>query len=112
MEVVQGISEWPRNRELNADVSTFRSFLNEWVETRKRDGDMERYLNAPNRLTWPDLQTAPDYDVTFELGNNVDGETIWRTGPRSRRTAMKNGQYVFRWERPPQSRLLKRVYNS
>jgi serine/threonine protein kinase len=107
IDMVQSISEWPCNRELDSDVSTFRYFLNEWVATRKTDGDMERYLNAPNRLTWPDLPTSPDYNVPFELGKNVNGETIWRTGPRSRRRAIENGQYVFRWERPPQSRLLK-----
>lgn len=93
------------------DVSTFRNFLNEWVATQKSDGDMEQYLNAPNQLTWPDLPTAPDYSVPFELGKTLDGEPIWRTGPRFRRTAMEKGQYCFRWERPPQSSLLKKAKN-
>lgn len=96
INMVQSISEWACNRELGSDVSTFRNFLNEWVATRKSDGDMERYLNAPNQLTWPDLPTAPDYSVPFELGKTLDGEPIWRTGPRFRRTAMEKGQYCFR----------------
>ncbi|KAI7975612.1 hypothetical protein EIK77_005978 [Talaromyces pinophilus] len=79
IDMVQSIPEWPCNRELDSDVSTFPNFLNEWVATRKPDRDMERYLNAPNRLIWPDLPTAPDYIVPFELGKDMNGETIWRT---------------------------------
>ncbi|RDL37625.1 Uncharacterized protein BP5553_05058 [Venustampulla echinocandica] len=111
MDMVQSISEWPRNRKLDSDVSTFRNFLNEWVATRKSGGDMERYLNAPKRLISPDLPTAPDYNVPFELGKTLDGETIWKTGLRSTRTAMEMGQYCFRWQRLPQSRLLKESEN-
>lgn len=111
IDMVQSISEWTCNRELDSDVSTFRNFLNEWVANRKSDGDMERYLNAPNQLTWPDLPTAPDYSVPFELGKTLDGEPIWRTGPRFRRTAMEKRQYCFRWERPPQRSLLKKAKN-
>jgi hypothetical protein len=111
MDMVQSISEWTCNRELDSDVSTFRNFLNEWVATRKCNGGMERYLNAPKRLTLPDLPTAPDYGVPFELGKTLDGETIWRTGPRMRRTALEKGQYCFCWERPPQSRMLKKAGN-
>jgi len=107
MDTVKNMSEWTCNRKLDSDVSTFRNFLNEWVTTRRSGGDMERYLNAPNRLTWPDLPTPPDYSVTFESGTTLDGETYWATGPRLRRTAMEKGQCVFRWERPPQSRLGK-----
>ncbi|KAJ5781700.1 uncharacterized protein N7518_010183 [Penicillium psychrosexuale] len=109
MDMVQSISEWTCNRELDSDVSKFRTFLNEWVA--RRNGDMERYINAPNRLTWPDLPTPPDHSVPFQLGNTRDGEPYMRTGVRSRRTAMKLGQYCFRWERPPQSRLLKMAKN-
>ncbi|KAF9887224.1 hypothetical protein FE257_010478 [Aspergillus nanangensis] len=112
MDIVQSMQQWAYNRELDSDVSTFRNFLNEWVATRKSDGDMERYLNAPNRLTWPDLPTAPDYNVPFELGKTLDGEPIWKTGPRFRRTAMEMGQYCFHWERPPQRGLLKNAKNS
>lgn len=68
---------------------------------------MERYLNAPKRLTWPDLPTPPDYSVPFELGRTKNGEIVWQTGGRSRRIALEKGQYCFRWERPPQSRLMK-----
>lgn len=107
IDMVQDIPEWTCKRELDSDVSTFRNFLNEWVATRLAGDDMERYLNAPNRLTWPELPTPPDYDVPFELGATVDGETNWVTGPRMRRTAVEKGQYVFHWERPPQSRLGK-----
>lgn len=107
MDLVQSMSEWPCNRKLDSDVSTFRNLLNEWVASRKTDGDTERYLNAPNRLTWPDLPIVPDYEVPFEAGKDINGETIWGTGWRYRREAIENGQYVFRWERPPQSRLLK-----
>ncbi|CAG8887275.1 unnamed protein product [Penicillium egyptiacum] len=66
--MVQSISEWIVNRELDSDVSKFRNFLSQWVATRRSDGDMERYLNAPHRFTWPDLPTAPDYNVPFEMG--------------------------------------------
>lgn len=109
LDMVQGIQEWTCNRKLDADVSTFRNFLNAWIATRKSDCDFERYLNAPRRLTWPDLPTAPDYNVPFELGTSPDGEPIRTTGPRLRRVAMKEGQYCFRWERLPQNRLMNKT---
>ncbi|KAI0401418.1 hypothetical protein F4802DRAFT_580738 [Xylaria palmicola] len=87
IDMVQSIAEWPRRRELDAEVSVFREFLNEWVAKRSASNDMERYLNAPNRLDWPDQPTPPDYAIPYK------------------RDAIANGQYVFRWERPPQSRL-------
>ncbi|KAF2793380.1 hypothetical protein K505DRAFT_337859 [Melanomma pulvis-pyrius CBS 109.77] len=107
MDTVQNMLEWTCNRELDSDVSKFRSFLNEWVTTRRSSGDMERYLNTPNPPTWPDLPTSPDFSVPFECGTTKDGETRWVTGYRMRKTAMELGQYVFRWDRPPQSRLRK-----
>lgn len=112
IDMVQSISEWTCNRELDADVLTFRNFLNEWVATRQSDVNRERYFNAPNQLTWPDLPTPPDYDVPFNQGKAFGGETYWVTGLRLRRTAIENGQYCFRWERSPQSRLLKKAENS
>ncbi|KAL4791602.1 hypothetical protein BDV19DRAFT_291933 [Aspergillus venezuelensis] len=112
IDLVQSLSEWPCNRQLDADVSEFRKFLNGWIAKRRTDGalDMQRYLNAPerDRFIWPDLPTAPDLDVPFKSGENADGEPIWRTGARYRRDALKTGQYCFRWERPPQSRLLEK----
>ncbi|KAJ5205027.1 uncharacterized protein N7498_005906 [Penicillium cinerascens] len=110
IDMVQTI-EWTCHRELDSDVSKFRKFLNEWIETRT-DRAMERYLNAPKRLIWLDLPTPPDYSVPFELGWTKEGETIWQTGERSRRIALERGQYCFRWERPPQSRLLKKAKHS
>ncbi|GAB1205055.1 hypothetical protein APSETT445_003722 [Aspergillus pseudonomiae] len=101
--------EWSFNRMLDSDVSKFRKFLNDWVASRKLDGGLERYLNAPNQLTWPDLPTAPDYQVPFELDRNADGEPIWATGPRFRRTAMEKGQYCFFWERQPQNKSLNQA---
>ncbi|CAG8948069.1 unnamed protein product [Penicillium salamii] len=108
INMVQSIPEWTSHRELDSEVSRFRSFLNEWIATRRSDGDgdMERYFNAPRRFTWPDAPTAPDYNVPFDLGTTSDGKPNWTTGHRSRHTAMKMGQYCFRWERPPQSRSL------
>ncbi|KAH6706413.1 kinase-like domain-containing protein [Leptodontidium sp. MPI-SDFR-AT-0119] len=106
-DMVQNISEWICNRELDSDVSTFRNFLNEWVTTGRSGDDMERYLNAPNQLVLPDLTTSPDLSVPYKAGILTDGEMSWATGPRMRRNAMEMGQYVFRWERPPQSRLRK-----
>ncbi|KAJ5420535.1 hypothetical protein N7465_003054 [Penicillium sp. CMV-2018d] len=106
IDMVQSI-EWACHHELDSDLSKFRNFLNEWVATRT-DRAIERHLNAPKRITWPDLPTPPDYDVPFELGS-TEGETVWRTGERSRRIAVQKGQYCFRWERPPQSRLLKKA---
>jgi hypothetical protein len=67
---------------------------------------MQQYLNAPNQLGWPDLPMPPGYDVPFEMGTDDNGETRWVTGPRMRRIAIRKGQYIFRWERPPQSRLI------
>ena len=109
METLQSIPDWTRARDLDADVSTFRKFLNDWVATRKSNGDMEWYLNAPKRPTWPDLPTPPDYDVPFEHGTLANGEINWMRGPRTRRCAMELGQYCFRWERPPQSMSLKKI---
>lgn len=105
MDMVQRIAEWPCNRELDSDVSTFREYLNQWVETRRSDGDMARYINAPHRPSWPALPTAPDYDVPFE------SEGTMRTGVRYARDAVQNGQYCFQWQRPPQSRLRKEGKN-
>jgi len=104
--MVQDI-EWTCRRELDSDVSKFRKFLNEWV-AKRTDRAAEQH-NAPKLLTWPDLPTPPDYSVPFELGRTEKGETAWRTGERSRRVALKKGQYCFRWQRPPQSRLLKKA---
>lgn len=106
METVQNISEWVCNRELDSEVSTFRNFLNEWVMTRRSGDDMQRYLNAPNKLTWPDLPTPPDYSVPYGLAT-INGKERWGTGARYVRNAIKAGQYVFHWERPPQCRLKK-----
>ncbi|KAJ5245358.1 hypothetical protein N7489_005454 [Penicillium chrysogenum] len=112
IDMVQSISEWIVSRELDSEVSKFRNFLSEWVATRRSGGDMERYLNAPHRFTWPDLPTAPDYNVPFEMGTTWDGKSNWITGHRSRSTAMEMGQYCFRWERPPQSRSSIHAENS
>ncbi|KAJ5285878.1 hypothetical protein N7524_001184 [Penicillium chrysogenum] len=103
-------TEWTCHRELDSDMSRFREFLNEWVASRA-DRATE-HPNPPKRLTWPDLPTPPDYNVPFELGMTEEGEPLWRTGVRTRRIALKKGQYCFRWERPPQSRLLKKADNS
>jgi hypothetical protein len=105
--LMQDIAEWPCNRKLDADVSVFRNFLNEWVAKRSASDDMERYLDAPHRLDWPDMPTAPDYDVPFESERNQEGEVIGRMGPRYKRNARATGQYIFNWERPLQSRLKK-----
>ncbi|PVH98664.1 hypothetical protein DM02DRAFT_595594 [Periconia macrospinosa] len=105
VDTVYNMSEWPGNRELDSDVSTFRNFLNEWVTKRRSGDDMQRYLNAPNRITWPDVPTPPDYSVPIEHGKTSDGKINWITGPRLTRTARKLGQYIFDWQRPPKSRL-------
>ncbi|ESZ92022.1 hypothetical protein SBOR_7588 [Sclerotinia borealis F-4128] len=109
IEMVQSISEWPRKRELDTDVLKFRNFLNGWVEKRQSNGVMEQYIKTPTRITWPDLPTAHDYDVHYPMGKTLDGDTIWRTGPRLMRNALEAGQYCFRWERPPQRSLPKRT---
>lgn len=110
INMVQNI-EWTCHRELDSDVSRLRKFLNELVATRT-DRPMERYLNAPKRLTWPGLPTPPDYSVPYEMGWTKEGETIWQTGARIRRTALEKGQYCCQWQRPPQSRLLKKAKDS
>jgi hypothetical protein len=82
---------------------------NEWVITRRSDGDIERYFNTPHRFAWPDLPAAPDYSIPFEMGTTWDGKPSWVTGHRSRCTAMKMGQCYFHWERPPQCQSLIEV---
>ncbi|KAJ5710527.1 hypothetical protein N7488_004683 [Penicillium malachiteum] len=107
IDMVQNIG-WECHCELDHDVSVFRAFLNEWIATRSdKEKDMERFLNAPNRLTWPSSPTPPEYSVPYQLGTKLDGTPSWTTGTRSRRTALKLGQCSFRWARPSQSRLLK-----
>lgn len=105
--MVQDI-EWTCRRELDADVSTFRKFLDEWIATRT-DKATDQYFDAPKRLTWPALPTPLDYSMPFEMGSTKEGGTIWQTGERTRLVALEKGQYCFRWERPPQSRLLKKT---
>lgn len=107
IDMVQSISEWLCNHELDSDISVFRNFLNEWVAKRRCDKDMERYLNAPSQLIWPDLPIPAEYDIPYEAGKTMDGEPNLVTGVRTRRVAIELGQYCFRWERPPQSRLSK-----
>ena len=63
MDSVQSLPEWPRRRELDSDVLTFRNFLDKWVATRRAGGDMERYLNAPHRPAIPDLRSIQDYGI-------------------------------------------------
>ncbi|KAF7891363.1 uncharacterized protein EAF02_001688 [Botrytis sinoallii] len=109
MDMVQNIPEWVCNRELDADVSVFREFLDEWVRKRQSGGIMEQYLKAPNRPTWPEEPpSVSDYDVPWQFGKTMDGEPMYRPGVRLRRIAMELGQYCFRWERPPQSILSKK----
>ncbi|KAF7889351.1 uncharacterized protein EAF01_010844 [Botrytis porri] len=109
MDMVQNLPEWVCNRELDADVSVFREFLNTWVRKRQSGGIIEQYLKAPDRPTWPEMPCPiSDYDVPYEVGETLDGERVLVTGFRTRRIAMKLGQYCFRWERPPQSRLSKK----
>ncbi|KAJ5638726.1 hypothetical protein N7528_001116 [Penicillium herquei] len=100
IDMVQNI-EWTCNRELDCDVSKFRQFLNDWIANRS-SGSMKRYLNAPKRITWPEFQDPPDYDVPFQFSKKPTGEPLFRPGERYRRSALKNGQYCFRWQRPPQ----------
>lgn len=113
MDMVQSLPEWPCKRDLeDTDVSTLRKFLNDWVATRTTPDkkiDMQRYLNAPNRISWPDLPTPPDYSVPFQMGEYMDGKPRMVTGPRPKRIALELGQYCFRWERPPQKRLLEKA---
>lgn len=110
VEMVQSLAEWPRRRELDREVCVFRAFLDAWVQTRQGDDAMAGYLNAPHRPTWPALPTAHDYDVPYEDGATAEGATIWRTGRRLMRSAVKAGQYCFRWQRPPQRRLLGKPF--
>ncbi|KAH8725357.1 hypothetical protein GQ44DRAFT_653220 [Phaeosphaeriaceae sp. PMI808] len=108
IDMVQSIAKWPCKRKLDSPVSTFRTFLNKWVASRTSDTEMQRYLDAPNRPMWPSRPVLPDYSVPFEAGRYFNGEITWRTGARLRRTALELGQYCFQWERPGQSRLLKK----
>ena len=103
IDMVQNI-EWTSNRELDSEPSKFCNFLNEWIAQRSIKDIEQCFGNAPHQLTWPELPTAPDYSVPFEMGTFC-GKPQWITGIRSRRTAMDLGQYCFHWERPPQSRL-------
>ena len=81
--MVQSISEWPCNRELDADVSVSRKFLNERAAKRKSDGDLGQYLNAPGQLKWPDLPTPLEYNVPYEVGRTSDGEVNLVTSVRT-----------------------------
>ncbi|KAF2761200.1 hypothetical protein EJ05DRAFT_256170 [Pseudovirgaria hyperparasitica] len=105
VDVVQHMTDWPCKRELDADVTTLRKFLDEWVATRRSPGDLERFLNAPNQLELSKRPNPPDYNVPFPCGTTLEGETAWSTGPRGVQDAIGIGQFVFRWQRPPQSRL-------
>ncbi|RAL62671.1 hypothetical protein DID88_004514 [Monilinia fructigena] len=111
IEIVQSLKEWSRNRELDREVCVFRDFLNAWIQKRQSDNAMDEYLNAPNRPSWPELPNAHDYDVPYEHGKTAEGEIIWRTGRRLTRSAVKAGQYCFQWQRPPQSRLLRKPFD-
>ncbi|KAL3421445.1 hypothetical protein PVAG01_07890 [Phlyctema vagabunda] len=103
MEMIESISEWPRVRELDAEVSKFRTFLDDWIVTRKRGSPMERYLKAPNPLTWFDV--PEEYQLAWDLEESPP----FMKSRRYVRTAKAAGEYVFCWERPPQIRLLKKA---
>ncbi|KAF2423730.1 hypothetical protein EJ08DRAFT_652608 [Tothia fuscella] len=101
------LPEWPVRRELDRDVSIFRNFLNEWVAKREADGGIDRYLSVPQLCEWPPIAEAED--LPYMAGStDADGKLVPSYGPRYRRDAIKNGQYLFRWERPPQCRLPKK----
>lgn len=95
IDIMQNI-EWTCHRELDSDVLRFRNFFDEWIAART-DRSIERYLNAPKRLTWPGLPTPPNYSVPYEMGRTKEGETIWQTGARIRRIRPEKGQYCCQW---------------
>ncbi|RDW93957.1 uncharacterized protein DSM5745_01279 [Aspergillus mulundensis] len=111
MDMVQSKAEWPANRLLDADVSEFRAVLNKWVAKRHSDGErgMKQYMEAWKRrgFTLPNRPEPPEHSVPFQSAAWQDGTPSFTTGIRTRTTAMELGQYVFRWERPPQCRLPK-----
>lgn len=51
LDMVQSISEWACSLELDCDVSKFRNFLNDWVATRKSDGDL-RTISQRTQLAY------------------------------------------------------------
>ena len=103
---VQNLREWPVQRKLDRDVSTFRNFLDDWVAKRNAEG-MDTYLRVSQLYEWPEMQEAED--LPYMAGSRAaDGTPVPSYGARYRRHAIENGQYVFRWERPPQCRLPKK----
>lgn len=96
MSMVQDLEEWIPCRKLDTYVSTFRSFLNDWVARRSRKAHMKAYLNAARRFNWPDMPTPPDNKVPYKAGYRADGIPYIATGYRKRRSALEIGQYCFR----------------
>jgi hypothetical protein len=98
---LQKLPDWPLSRELDRDVSDFRNFLDEWVAKRSANGGVTACFKRAPQIGWPALQEAED--LPYKDGSKVDkdGMPVLRYGMRTRYDAIKNGQYVFRWERPP-----------
>jgi hypothetical protein len=105
LEGLQNRPEWPPCRELDRDVSDFRKFLDEWVAKRDVDGGVLACFQRVPQIAWPELQEAEDLPYADESEVDKDGMPVLHYGMRTRRDAIKNGQYVFRWERPPKWQL-------
>jgi serine/threonine protein kinase len=92
-DTVMNLAEWPKRRDLDAEVSVFREHLAEWVERR-------RNMSLPEATTPPSFPEMPKPRPTVEkIGD--DGKPVYTvTSYNFRTTAQELGNYVVSWERP------------
>jgi hypothetical protein len=95
-------------RELDRDVYDIGNLVDEWVAKRNANGVVLAYFRRVPQIVWPALQEAEDLSHADGSGVDEDGLPVLRYGMRKRRGAIKNGQYVFRWERPPKGKPAKK----
>lgn len=95
---VLDLSEWPVKCCLDADIMTFRQHLVEWVRRRR---ETEVTMDSKIRGAPPIIPDMPSpRPVIVDIDES--GKPVYDSGIiQSRTKALKMGQHVVKWERPP-----------
>ncbi|KAL4910851.1 hypothetical protein BDW74DRAFT_172312 [Aspergillus multicolor] len=97
----------PTGRTLDADVSKFRAVLSNWIAKRTACGEeagLKRYLDASKRSGIkppPPRPSPPDDEIPYQCPDRKTADLGYRA--RYTYEAIRNGQYVFKWQRPGQN---------